>query len=40
MRHYALTDDGRCRNCGAQLPGVYDGPAGRWGAQRLPVQIA
>ena len=22
MRHYALTDDGRCRACGTQLPGV------------------
>src|SRR6201997_5459523 len=40
MRRYALTDDGRCRSCGTQLPGVYDGPVGRWGARRLPVQIA
>ena len=40
MRHYALTDDGRCRACGTQLPGVYDGPVGHWGARRLPVLIA
>ncbi|MGE5694846.1 MAG: AmmeMemoRadiSam system radical SAM enzyme [Candidatus Sericytochromatia bacterium] len=40
MRRYALTDDGCCRDCGARLPGVYDGPAGRWGARRQPVRIA
>jgi len=40
MRRYGLTDDGRCRGCGSQLPGVYDGPVGRWGAQRQPVRIA
>ena len=40
MRRYALTDDGRCRNCEAQLPGIYDGPVGQWGAGRLPVRIA
>ena len=34
MRRYALTDDGRCRDCGTALPGVYDGPVGRWGARR------
>lgn len=37
MRHYALTDDGRCRACGCQLTGVYDGPAGHWGRRRLPL---
>jgi pyruvate formate lyase activating enzyme len=37
MRHYALTDDGRCRACGCQLAGVYDGPAGHWGRRRLPL---
>ncbi|EUA08377.1 putative pYRUVATE FORMATE LYASE ACTIVATING PROTEIN PFLA [Mycobacterium kansasii 732] len=37
MRHYALTDDGRCRGCGCRLAGVYDGPAGRWGRRRLPL---
>jgi pyruvate formate lyase activating enzyme len=40
MRHYALTDDGRCRACGTQLPGVYDGPVGAWGARRLPLLIS
>jgi pyruvate formate lyase activating enzyme len=37
MRHYALTDDGRCQACGCQLAGVYDGPAGHWGRRRLPL---
>lgn len=37
MRQYALTDEGCCEACGWQLPGVYDGPAGRWGRRRLPL---
>jgi pyruvate formate lyase activating enzyme len=40
IRSYRLTDDGRCTGCGASLPGVYDGPCGRWGARRLPVALA
>jgi pyruvate formate lyase activating enzyme len=39
MRRYQLTDAGRCRHCGAQMPGFYDGPVGTWGARRLPVLI-
>ena len=37
---YAITDDGRCSRCGTPVPGRYAGPAGRWGAQRLPVSVA
>lgn len=37
IRHYALTEDGRCQACGYQMPGVYDGPAGHWGQRRLPL---
>jgi pyruvate formate lyase activating enzyme len=40
MRQYALTDSGRCTSCGTALPGVYEGPVGRWGARRLPVLIS
>jgi pyruvate formate lyase activating enzyme len=36
---YGLTDDGHCRRCGARLPGIFDGPAGRWGPRRLPVRL-
>ncbi len=35
-----LTDDGRCRRCGARCPGVFNGSPGRWGARRLPVRLA
>jgi pyruvate formate lyase activating enzyme len=37
---YRLTDDGRCESCGARIPGVFDGPAGTWGARRQLVTIA
>ncbi|MDQ3946615.1 MAG: AmmeMemoRadiSam system radical SAM enzyme [Actinomycetota bacterium] len=37
---FSLTDDGRCVGCGTQLPGVFEGPPGRWGARRLPVYLA
>ena len=40
LRRYALTDDGRCESCGTAVPGVYDGPAGHWGARRLPLTVA
>jgi pyruvate formate lyase activating enzyme len=37
---YLLTDDGRCRGCGTQIPGIFDGPAGTWGRRRRPVHLA
>ena len=37
---YRLSDDGRCMGCGTQVPGVFEGPVGSWGRQRLPVRIA
>ena len=37
IQRYALTNDGCCRGCGFRLPGVYDGPVGRWGRRRLPL---
>jgi len=36
---YRLTDDGCCRECGTPLAGVFDGPAGNWGAYRQPVRL-
>jgi pyruvate formate lyase activating enzyme len=36
---YELSDTGTCVHCGYQLPGVYDGPVGDWGARRLPVEL-
>jgi pyruvate formate lyase activating enzyme len=40
MRRYQLTDTGACGECGGQVAGVYDGPAGTWGSRRLPVRLA
>jgi pyruvate formate lyase activating enzyme len=40
LRRYAITDDGNCKHCGAAVAGVFDGPAQRWGARRLPVRLA
>jgi pyruvate formate lyase activating enzyme len=37
---YRITDDGHCEACGARIAGVFDGPAGTWGARRLPVRLA
>ena len=37
---YRLDDAGSCRACRAPLPGVFDGPPGRWGARRRPIRIA
>lgn len=37
---WQLTDDGRCRTCGARCPGVFDGPPGDWGRHRLPVRMS
>ena len=36
---YRLTDDGVCVSCGTRIPGVFDGPAGRWGSRRHPVRL-
>ena len=37
---YHLTDEGRCRFCGTQIPGRFDGPPGTWGARRQPVRLS
>ena len=36
---YRLDDEGRCRSCGARIPGVFDGPPGGWGPRRQRVVI-
>ena len=40
LGEWHLTDEGHCRSCGTRCAGVFDGPAGRWGARRLPVRLA
>ncbi len=39
ISEWNLTDEGRCRRCGTECAGVFDGPAGRWGGRRVPVQL-
>jgi pyruvate formate lyase activating enzyme len=40
LRDWRLTDDGCCADCGTACAGVFEGPAGHWGARRLPVRIS
>jgi pyruvate formate lyase activating enzyme len=37
--NYCLTDAGRCNFCDTQIPGVFAGPHGSWGAKRVPVRL-
>ncbi len=39
LSDWNLTDDGHCKNCGTLCAGIFEGPAGAWGAKRLPVRI-
>lgn len=39
LTEWNLTDDGACTSCGCKCAGMFDGPAGDWGAQRLPVRL-
>jgi pyruvate formate lyase activating enzyme len=36
---YHLNDNGYCSFCGAKCAGLFSGPAGDWGAKRLPVRF-
>ncbi len=36
---YRLTADGRCPDCGQQLPGRFGTEAGDFGARRIPIRI-
>ena len=40
LTRWNLTDDGRCQSCGDRIAGVFEGPAGSWGARRQPVRLA
>lgn len=40
LGEWRLDEQGRCLHCAAQLPGVFKGAPGTWGARRLPVRIA
>ncbi len=40
LSDWNLTDDGRCTACGTRMAGIFDGPPGRWGRKRRPVDVA
>jgi pyruvate formate lyase activating enzyme len=40
LGEWRLDAQGCCTNCGAQVPGVFSGAPGRWGARRMPVRLA
>lgn len=40
LGEWRLDAQGRCLTCAAQLPGVFSGAPGTWGARRLPVRLA
>ena len=37
---WRLTPSGACQSCGNQIPGVFTGPPGDWGARRMGVRLA
>jgi pyruvate formate lyase activating enzyme len=39
MLDWRLTHDGRCPDCGATIPGVFEPAPGTWGARRAPVRL-
>jgi pyruvate formate lyase activating enzyme len=39
MLDWRLTRDGRCPDCGAAIPGVFEPAPGTWGARRAPVRL-
>ena len=39
LGEYQLDATGRCQTCGSTVPGVFDGPPGKWGARRQPVVL-
>lgn len=40
LGEWQLSASGACLRCGSRIPGVFDGPAGAWGAKRVPVRLA
>jgi pyruvate formate lyase activating enzyme len=39
LSDWHITEDGHCRFCGFQIPGVFKGPPGTWGPRRRPVNL-
>jgi pyruvate formate lyase activating enzyme len=39
LGRWGLTADGRCAECGLEVPGVFGARPGTWGSKRLPVSV-
>ena len=39
IKSYSLSADGKCAHCAHRCAGVFDGPAGDWGARRESVEL-
>lgn len=40
LGEWRLDAGGACLKCGTQVPGVFNGPPGAWGARRLPIRLS
>jgi len=40
LDEWRLDASGACLKCGTQIPGMFDGAPGQWGARRLPVRLS
>lgn len=40
LSEWHLTPEGRCDQCGAEIPGVFEAQPGSWGPRRRPVRLA
>jgi pyruvate formate lyase activating enzyme len=40
LGEWQLDDAGHCQQCGTQIPGIFNGAPGTWGAKRMPVRLA
>jgi pyruvate formate lyase activating enzyme len=40
LGRWQLTDTGACKTCGTQIPGVFAGHPGAWGARRMGVRLS
>jgi pyruvate formate lyase activating enzyme len=40
LSDWHLDPSGHCLSCGTQIPGVFAGPPGTWGARRMPIRMS
>jgi len=40
LSNWQLDTSGHCLSCGTEIPGVFDGLPGSWGARRQPVRLS